>query len=169
MRSLIPFPASSNQTGDFVLRQVVQSALEAGVQVALLAETLSDPSDDVVSSMMDLLGPDMSTHIKVYSASLNHASADEGADQASSSVGLEASMTAAAAKLKQQGAESFVAQYQQALQDKNVGISVTIDPQLLAAAGKVRVDVHALLHVSSLLVRAFSKQLPSIHTVLLSA
>lgn len=50
--------------------QVLTQALAAGFKLALIAETCSDPSDDVISCLLQQLPPDVAAAARVYSTSM---------------------------------------------------------------------------------------------------
>jgi hypothetical protein len=130
--------------------QVLSDALAAGAKLACISETLSQPSDEVCASILDQLPPELASHIRVYSSAL-HAGADDPENNSSSSsssasssssgasgvgddgaTGFSAeSLAAAAARVKQQGAEQFVAQLQQEVSGRRQsGVGVTVDAGL---------------------------------------
>jgi hypothetical protein len=134
--------------------QVLSDALAAGAQLACISETLSQPSDQVCASILDQLPPELASHIRVYSSAL-HAGAEDPENKSSSSISSASSSSsgvsgggddgatgfsaeglaaAAAARVKQQGAEQFVAQLQQEiLGRRQSGVGVTVDAGLLNA------------------------------------
>ena len=133
---------------------MLSDALAAGAKVACISETLSQPSDEVCTSILDQLPHELASQIKVYSSALHaepeapdhNSSSSSGSSGGGSSgrrgeeglgegLGFSAEgLAAAAARVKQQGAEQFVARMQQEVQGrKHSGVGVTVDAGLLNA------------------------------------
>jgi hypothetical protein len=90
---------------------VLRDAVAAGAKVALLAETASTPSEDVLGSCLAHLGPDLAPSLRVYTAGLYREAeggegGEEGAEGAEGGGGLD--FRAAAARVQQRAAEEFV-------------------------------------------------------------
>jgi len=80
--------------------KVLSDALAAGAKVACISETLSQPSDEVCTSILDQLPHELASQIKVYSSAL-HAE-PEALDNNSSSSNSEAVATHASTQRQQQ-------------------------------------------------------------------
>lgn len=130
---------------------MLEQALATGWRIAVIAETCSDPSDDVVTSLMQQLPPDVAAEARVYSTSMARqplldpedtttaaAAATDGFDDAaagsSGSSGLDAaagtSLAAAAGRVKQKGAQEFVQRLAAALAGKDAAVGVQLHPSL---------------------------------------
>lgn len=133
--------------------QVLTQALSSGFRVGFIAETCSDPEDDVISSLLQQLPPDVAAQARVYSTSMGRQPVGEDADGleetgglggSSGSSSLEASLSAAATRMKQKGAQEFVERLSAALAGKDAAVQVQIDP-LLQQAGSTQSATVALL------------------------
>lgn len=125
-----------------MLLQVMNDALAAGTTLAILTETASQPEDDVISALLDQLPSEVAAAVRVYSTSMysraqQHAEEEDTYQQgtdpdgsSSSSSSLEASLAAAATKVKQREAQEFVQRMASALQDKQAGVLVKLTPTL---------------------------------------
>lgn len=126
------------------LLQVLLQALSAGYKIGFIAETCSDPQDDVMSSLLQQLPPELASAARVYSTSMCRqpvlddddaaAAAAAGADSGVGS-SLEASLSAAATRMKQKGAQEFVERLSAALAGKESAVQVHIGPMLQQAGG----------------------------------
>lgn len=123
--------------------QVLTQALSSGFKVGFIAETCSDPEDDVISSLLQQLPPEVAAEARVYSTSMGRQPVSEDADGLEETGGLggssggrslEASLSAAATRMKQKGAQEFVERLSAALAGKDAAVPVQIDP-LLQQAG----------------------------------
>jgi hypothetical protein len=126
--------------------QVLSQALSAGYELGIIAETCSDPKDDVASCLLRQLPPDVAAAARVYSTSMarqpvlqddDSAAAASGDGSSGSSSSLEASLSAAATRVKQKGAQEFVERLSSALAGKDSAVQVQIDP-LLQHSGEIR-------------------------------
>jgi hypothetical protein len=124
-------------------------AQAAGASIIIIAGTASEPGDDVAGCLLQQLPADLAAAVRVYSSPA-HSRPDEeesdaadaaaagdalGADGQGSSgeTSLEASMAAAATRVKQQGAQEFVQRMATALEGKQAGVQVGLDMSLLQA------------------------------------
>ena len=148
-----PLAANCRAARVSCLPQVLQQAVAAGFKVGFIAETCSDPQDDVISSLLQQLPPDVAAVARVYSTSMcrqpvveddsdtyNAAAAGESSSSSGDGVGsLEASLSAAATRVKQKGAQEFVERLSAALAGKEAAVQVQIDP-LLQQSGEYCAD-----------------------------
>jgi len=130
--------------------QVLTQALSSGFRVGFIAETCSDPEDDVISSLLQQLPPDVAAQARVYSTSMGRQPVGEDADGleetgglggSSGSSSLEASLSAAATRMKQKGAQEFVERLSAALAGKDAAVQVQIDPLLQQAGAQTAPEV----------------------------
>ncbi|KAF6266342.1 hypothetical protein COO60DRAFT_447975 [Scenedesmus sp. NREL 46B-D3] len=129
--------------------QVMTEAQTAGASIIVIAGTASEPDDDVASCLLKQLPADLAAAVRVYSSPAHSrpdegeaagaAAGDAGAQgqlgRGSSAGSLEASMAAAATRVKQQGAQEFVQRMATALEGKQAGVQVGLDMSLLQAGG----------------------------------
>jgi hypothetical protein len=126
-------------------------AQAAGAAIIVIAGTASQPEDNVADCLLQQLPADLAAAVRIYSSPahsrpddeeehLDSTTADEGSSSGggssgSSSGSLEASMAAAATRVKQQGAQEFVQRMATALEGKKGGVAVGLDMSLLQAGG----------------------------------
>lgn len=126
---------------------MLTQALSAGFKLVIVAETCSDPKDDVASCLLRQLPPDVAAAARVYSTSMarqpllqdDDSAAVAAGDGSSGSSSLEASLSAAATRVKQKGAQEFVERLSAALAGKDAAVQVQIDP-LLQQSGRTTWD-----------------------------
>lgn len=134
----------------------MSEAVAAGVVIAVIAGTASEPEDDVISCITAQLPPDVAAAVRVYSTTTYSKPEEEQGEvqpaalgeneisstASSSSSSLESSIAAATTRLKQQGAQEFVQRMATALQGKQAGVPVGLDlalqnPGELSQLGRV--------------------------------